>query len=86
MSRCQGCNAETKWIQTLRGKFMLVDTPVLRYRDLRAGDNVVTEDGQVIRITHANEDRFSTSGTKYYRAHWATCEKAEEFRRPRVRL
>lgn len=83
MSRCKGCKAEIEWIETRRGKAMAIDPAPLRYSELQAGDTVVSEDGDVLRITHAKVDRYSTLTKKFFVAHWATCTNAAEFRRSR---
>lgn len=78
MSKCKACGAEIKWIRTVTGKMMPVDTKQVSYRyDPQGTLTLLTMDGRVITkaVLDLNSDDFG------YVSHFATCPAAKEFRR-----
>ena len=78
MASYKGCGAEIFWIKTQYGKSMPVDEKLVPY--YKGSDvKIVTEDGRVISGSlEGPEDAFQGFG---YISHFATCPKADKFRR-----
>lgn len=73
VSRCDGCGAEIYWITTTAGKPMPVDTQkrtILAPESWTQGLKGVTSDSKWITV----------SG---YQSHFASCPKANQFRKPK---
>lgn len=79
-STCRGCGARIVFIKMGTGKYMPCDpVPVYYKKDLNGPDRIVLECGVVISgiIT---KDINEASGAGYI-PHWATCPKANKFKR-----
>lgn len=82
MSTCRSCGAKIKWIKTTAGKNMPCDPELVTADDCDAGIVLVTEEGDVVKITSqtvlSGEGCHSVEG---YVSHFATCPNADKFRR-----
>lgn len=79
MSKCKSCGATIYWIKSPRGKWIPCDEKLVRYKEDRAGkDMVVSHDGEVIRC-RLQFDGLPTGMARI--AHWATCPNANQHRR-----
>jgi hypothetical protein len=82
MAVCKGCGQEIIFIKNHKGKFIPCNMEI--GYDLPFGKAVmlVQHDGNI--LTHTNYDEGTVMHILRGRlAHWATCPKAEEFRRQR---
>lgn len=80
MANCSKCNAPIVWIKTIAGKNMPCDASVRRYKILPDGkDKVITPEGKVVSC-EIDCDQEELTGMGYI-PHWATCPKANEFRK-----
>ena len=76
---CRACGAPIVWIQTPSKKWMPCDEGLVAYKQVEDGkEYVVTQEGEVIRCTFDFEG-FPTGMART--PHWATCPKADSFRR-----
>lgn len=76
-STCRSCGAPIKWIKTKAGKFIPCDDEPLKWEDLKSGDRVVGETGEVVQ--HDGSQR--NTHQRFYFSHFATCPDADKFRR-----
>lgn len=76
-TQCRGCGAQIKFIKTSRGKWMPVDPEPIHASDVREGDYLIGEDGELFKIL-GESDQENDFG---YVPHFATCPKADEFKR-----
>ena len=75
MSRCRSCGAEIKWIKMRSGKSMPVDPELYTFAKFsETPDTFITSSGETVKGIPAII-------MKGYIPHWATCPKADEFRR-----
>ena len=78
-STCKACGAPIYWVTTEKGKYMCCDEGLIPYqRDPNGKDNIVLQNGQVIRV------KLNFTGTPDglgRTPHWATCPQADKFRR-----
>lgn len=80
MTKCKDCGAEIIWIKTKAGKNMPCDaTPIWYIADPAGKGRLVTEAGETIRCTFAENTETATGWG--YIPHWSTCPAAEHFRR-----
>ena len=82
MTVCRGCGAPIRFIGTAGGKSIPVDPDaVLYWQRAKAKGKVVTPNGELISCDFEGDPNTPT-GTGYV-PHWATCPKADQFRRGR---
>ena len=81
MAKCKACGAEISWIKMQSGKLMPVDTMNTCYEDPNGGITIVTEDGRVSKGRDAVI--FAPGKTKGWPSHFASCPKADEYRKRR---
>lgn len=89
MSVCKGCGEPIRWIGSTRGKAIPVDPDIIRvYLSFTAPTTgiankitLVLEDGTT--ISGWKRDRFESGVCRAdgYESHFATCPKAEQFRK-----
>lgn len=80
MSKCKGCEAPIIWIRMSSGTYMPCDPEQVTYWANRHGAaKVVTPNGEVISADLAGDPQQAT-GIGYI-THYATCRKAEQFRK-----
>lgn len=80
MAKCKGCGQEIIWIMSPAGKVIPCDPePVIYWQKPKAKGKVVTKNGMVISCDFEG-DMAKSTGIGYV-PHWATCPKAEMFRR-----
>ena len=72
MSTCKGCGKEIKWVKTSTGKNMPLDPKPVKM--IQVKDRPVMDDVQVESI----KTGYSID---VYMPHWATCEKADQFKK-----
>lgn len=79
-SICKGCGRLVRWIKTPAGKAMPCDPdPVLYWQAAGGASRIVTANGEVVSARlNGPLDRVTGRG---YISHFATCTKAEAFRR-----
>ena len=84
MSRCKGCGAEIIWKKTPMGKRMPVD-PEPVWVLLGGGKPFLRADGSFLfgrKVGDAYDDNDPDSNVvQAYESHFATCLKADEFRK-----
>lgn len=73
MSLCKGCGAEIVWLKTRSGKNIPVDVP-----EMKIVNGIIQNEIKHEAVTTAVE--FDPS---YMTSHFATCPKADRFRRSR---
>lgn len=76
MSRCKKCPAQIEWVLTEAGKPM----PINAEPDPKGNLVVVGVEHDGTRQVKV-ADLFTPADAVRYMPHWATCPKAEEFRR-----
>jgi hypothetical protein len=74
MANCRSCGAIIKFIKTKKGKWMPVDPELLTAEDVELGDVIVTDSGEVTKVTE------KTGIALGYISHFATCPNADEHR------
>lgn len=80
-STCRSCGRQIIWIRTKAGKNMPCDTTLINYKlDGNATDNIVTENGNVIRCNARDISPEEADGTGYI-SHFATCPNAARHRK-----
>jgi hypothetical protein len=79
MSTCRDCGAKIKWVKTSSGKNMPVDPEPVDPNDCEPTDIVVDEYGNGCQAQNASWGDFGA--TQYYICHFATCPKADDFRK-----
>lgn len=77
-SRCRGCNAEMIWTVTEGGRTMPVDKEPHPEGTIRLREHNGTYFSKVLKA-----DEARTHQGPLYRSHFATCENANRFRRPK---
>ena len=75
MAKCRGCGATIIWI----GKIPCDPDQVGYWQKPKAKGKVVTPNGEVISCEFSGDQNEAT-GIGYI-SHWATCPKADQFRR-----
>jgi len=75
---CRSCGAKVKWIQLESGKWNPVDPELISSADCEHGDIMVTEDGEVRKIDHSENDYEVFDG---YVSHFSTCPEADKWRK-----
>ena len=78
MPKCKGCGKEIRWIKTAKGKNMPLDPEpkkmvVIRKRELTGS--------ALYRNKYRTEDKEYAVVIDAYMPHWATCVKAEDFKK-----
>lgn len=71
-SRCESCNAEVIWTETVNGKKMAVDAEPVENGNLR----VFESEGRVL-----SRYSFKDEEGPHYQAHFASCPDAEKWRK-----
>ena len=80
MPRCKGCGAEIIFLGSQNGKPIPCNyKPVLYKEKAGAKEKIVTRNGMVVSCV-LNVDLGSATGIGYI-PHWATCPKADQFRK-----
>lgn len=77
IDRCRGCGKEIIWIRMESGKNMPAD-PDLEEYVLGGNDTFITMDGKVVVGKLCRRGEADGVG---YKPHWATCIRADTFRR-----
>ena len=78
MATCKGCGARVIWLQTANQKMMPCDPHSVGYKEReKASGKILTQDGRIESCDFTNEPGAPTG----HIPHWATCPKAEEFKR-----
>ena len=80
MAKCKACGKEILFIKTFKGKSLPVDPDRVPYKLGSGGGTVVTPNGEVIRGVGEPFGPEPADGLGYI-PHWATCPRADEFRR-----
>jgi hypothetical protein len=90
MSKCTGCGAEIRWINTLAGKPMPVDDqPLIVAFDPASKESYINRRGRVIHgralSIPTDPDTYADDAKVFvgYTPHWATCPQAASFRTKR---
>ncbi len=78
MSTCKGCGAKILFIETKAGRFMPCDPEPLAWDDLEEGMVVVGQNGEVLTVKGI---LVEDDGMNWYVSHFATCPKADDFRK-----
>ena len=76
MPQCRACNAEILFIKTPKGKFIPCNPGLVDYANAKPGALLCSKDGDVVKVD-ASKHQNKTG----YVSHFATCPKADEFRR-----
>lgn len=88
MAKCKGCGAEINWIKMYgTGKAMPVDPEPVRVMYGEGTEKFVRADGVVIqgrRIGDAWDNDPNAQIYEAYQSHFATCKKANDFRKRRA--
>lgn len=80
MAKCKGCGKEIIFIGTVGGKRMPCDPEEIMYwEDGKAKGKIVTPNGMVLSCRFEGNPEEAT-GIGYI-PHWATCTKADAFKR-----
>lgn len=76
---CRGCGEPIHFVKSEKtGKFIPCDADLLDWTECDVGDSLVDPgSGEIHRLKGGNEDQ----GLVGYVPHWATCAKADDFRR-----
>lgn len=74
MPRCKGCGRPIKWVKTPKGKSMPLDPDPVKMVMVRMVEKKDLK-GNVVSVV---ETGFSIDA---YMPHWATCPKADKFKR-----
>lgn len=77
MSECNGCGAKIDWVRTSKGKNIPVEGDYLEFDDLKKGEVIVTDYGNIYRADGVTK-RPSIRGRI---SHFATCPQGGLFRR-----
>jgi len=83
MAICKGCGAEIDFIRTPTGKLMPVDKDMVPYwqKDGAPG-KIVKRNGLLVSAVFTEEEAPPEAHMSYGRVpHWATCPKADKFKR-----
>lgn len=84
---CSACGAALMWIRLPSGKSMPCDPAPVYYIATgsykKGAKRIVTPNGQVLPCEYT-EDPNKATGVGYI-PHWATCPRADSFRRPAKR-
>lgn len=76
---CRGCGKQILWIKTPAGKHMPCDPEVIFYTKDQKGDmTLVSKTGEVVRARRTTAESHDGIG---YVSHYATCPKADQFRK-----
>lgn len=75
MATCRGCGAPIIWI----GKIPCDSEPVTYWQKAKAKGRVVTPNGEVLSCEFEGDLNKATGIG--YKLHWASCPKADQFRR-----
>lgn len=78
MANCRSCGAAIVFVESKAGKHIPCDPEVVTADECDVGDKLVTEYGEVIRVTGNRDDDFGLYGRI---SHFATCPNASEHRR-----
>ena len=80
MAYCKGCGKLIVWTRTPGGKSMPCDPEIIYYVQKAGGSKkIVTPNGEVLSAELADDPQKAT-GIGYI-PHWATCPKANGFRK-----
>ena len=77
MSKCRSCGAEIEWVELVSGKMHPVDPKLMFGEECKAGAVLVTDDGEVMKVTVDNA--FQVSGKV---SHFASCPESDLWRKP----
>jgi len=77
MAQCKGCGANINFVTMKSGKKMPVNTEYFNYDDIETGTILITDGGNL----YTKQDGQSYPNVKGRESHFATCSKANTFRR-----
>ena len=85
VAKCRGCGKEIAFIKTVKGKTQPVDPEPVWVKQCAGGKPYIRMDGNYVygQITGDAEDDPDANLIKAYVSHFATCEKADDFRNRR---
>lgn len=79
MSTCKSCGAEIRWVKTMAGKNMPMDTePTKGFVIVHAGDGGWKLEGDGGGYSHSEA---TARQVEVYTSHFATCPNADEHRK-----
>ena len=82
LGTCRGCGEKIAFIQTLKGKWMPVNPESVSFVPAGGPNTYVMEDGTVTRGRETDwADRQQNNFRIGYISHFATCPKADSFRK-----
>lgn len=76
---CKGCARQIGFIETPTGKFLPVDPDAIHFDECEEAETLIMTDGTTYRVNP--EHKYPQEESFGYRPHWATCPKADSFRR-----
>lgn len=77
MATCRSCGQVIDWVKLVSGKSIPVNEEYVNYEDAETGDILVTDGGNVIRVS----DKSNYPNIKGRISHFATCPDADKWRK-----